>query len=182
MNLLQRGAKPRKKKNWEDVAWEADGATVNVEDTQFNREDRGASKAPYAPCPSPDAKWKGLQAVATMPGWNGSMKGVMGCLIAYANYYTGKCCPSEEWMAAKLECDPSTIKRAVASLEATPYLRVEHRSQASAKSQWESNAYIIGWQALIETCHRAFPSTDRGATLHEPGGHFCTAPGGKTAP
>ena len=98
-----------------------DGQYVDVEATQDIRqaemEERGELPVSYAPCPNPDAKWKALIAVGTMPGWNGTMKGVMACLIQCANYYTGKCCPSEEWMAEKLGCDPSTVKRAVSKTE-----------------------------------------------------------------
>jgi hypothetical protein len=52
-------ARPRKKK-WDDVAWETDGETINVEDTKFLREEREEPSIPYAPCPSRDAKWKAL--------------------------------------------------------------------------------------------------------------------------
>ena len=34
----------------------------------------------------------------------GAMPGVITCLIQCANYYSGKCCPSEEWMAARCRC------------------------------------------------------------------------------
>jgi Helix-turn-helix domain len=170
-------AKPKRKlKHEEDVFWESDGQTINVEDTQFIRqaamEERGESPVAYAPGPNPDAKWKAFLAVCTMPGWNGTMKGVMACLIECANYYSGKCCPSEEWMAKQLGCDPSSVKRAVARLK-SKYLSVLHRNEPT-DTKWKSNAYVVGWSALINRCHHVFPWTDRkhrGATLHEQGGN-----------
>jgi hypothetical protein len=55
--------------------------------------DRGEKVPGYAPPPDKEAKWKALTAVGSMPKWNGTMKGVMTCLIQWANYFTGKCCP-----------------------------------------------------------------------------------------
>jgi hypothetical protein len=170
----KRGRKPRLVH--EENAWfECDG-TINIEETQAVRqermEERGEEPVAYAPCPNPDAKWKALLAVCTMPGWNGTMKGVMACLIECANYYSGKCCPSEEWMAKQLGRDPSTVKRAVARLK-SKYLDVVHRNEPTS-GDWKCNAYIVGWTALINRCHKVFPWTDRkhrGAILHDKGGN-----------
>lgn len=104
------------KRDWNETFFDPDGMSVNVEDSQLLREAMGVPKVQYAPCPNPDAKWKALLAVCTMPGWNGTMKGVMACLIECANYYSGKCCPSEEWIARQLGCDQSSVKRAVKDL------------------------------------------------------------------
>jgi hypothetical protein len=131
---------------------------------------RRERKVPYAPCPNPDAKWKALLAISTMPEWNGTMKGVMACLIECANYYSGKCYPGEEWIADKLKCDRTSVTRAVARLK-SKYLSVLHRNEPT-DTKWKSNAYVVGSAALINRCHAAFPWTDRkhrGATLHEPG-------------
>jgi hypothetical protein len=172
---LRRGRK-QKLRHDEDVFWGHDGTYLDIEGTQDARqaamEERGELPVPYAPCPNPDAKWKALLAVCTMPGWNGTMKGVMACLIECANYYTGKCCPSEEWMSKRLGCDPSTVKRAVAKLKSR-YLAVHHRNEPTDR-EWKANAYVIGWTALINRCHHMFPWTDRkhrGATLHQQGGN-----------
>jgi hypothetical protein len=164
------------------VFWGHDGQYIEIEGTQSIRqaamEERGESPVAYAPCPNPDAKWKALLAVCTMPGWNGTMKGVMACLIECANYYSGKCCPSEEWMAKQLGCNPVSVKRAVRRLKSR-YLAVHHRNEPT-DSQWKANAYVIGWTALINRCHKVFPWTDRkhrGSTLHEPGGNVAPRPG-----
>ena len=170
----------QRKAKWNNVVWEPDGQTVTVEDTQFMRAERGVPKIPYAPCPTPDAKWKALLGVCAMPKWNGAMKGVMACLIECANYYTGKCCPSEAWMAQRLQCDPSTVKRAVARLAKTRFLKVHHRSQPSANGEWQANGYVIGWSALMDACHHAFPWTaQRGAKIRVGGGNIAQEAGAK---
>jgi len=161
----------RSKWNDEAIEWETGSGEFNREATIENREEE--PRTPYAPCPNPDAKWKALLAVCTMPGWNGTMKGVMACLIECANYYSGKCCPSEEWMAKQLGCDQSSVKRAVKKLK-SKYLSVLQRNEPT-DTKWKSNAYVIGWTALINRCHAVFPWTDRkhrGATLHEQGGNI----------
>jgi len=165
-----------KMRHEEDVFWGHDDTYVEIEGTQDlrerNREERGEAAVAYAPCPNPDAKWKALLAVCAMPGWNGTMKGVMACLIECANFYSGKCCPSEEWIAAQLGCDPCSVKRAIKRLK-SKYLMVLHRNLPT-DTKWKSNAYLIGWTALINRCHHVFPWTDRkhrGATLHEQGGN-----------
>jgi hypothetical protein len=163
--------KRNKLRHEEDVYCESDGQTINVELTQELRRE-GEDQVGYAPPPNEDAKWKALVAVGTMPGWNGTMKGVMTCLIQCANFYSGKACPSEDWMAKRLGCDPSSVKRAVRKLK-SKYLAVIHRNEPTG-SDWKSNAYIIGWTALTNRCHEVFPWTDRkhrGATLHAPGGN-----------
>jgi hypothetical protein len=162
--------KRNKLRHEEDVYWESDGQAINVELTQELRRECEDQVA-YAPPPNEDAKWKALVAVGTMPGWNGTMKGVMTCLIQCANFYSGKACPSEDWMAKRLGCDPSSVKRAVRKLK-SKYLAVIHRNEPTG-SDWKSNAYIIGWTALTNR-HEVFPWTDRkhrGATLHSPGGN-----------
>ena len=157
------GKRARKPKmgHEENVFCGHDGTYIDIEATQdirqWEMEETGESPVPYAPCPNPDAKWKALIAVCTMPGWNGTMKGVMACLIQCANYYSGKCCPSEEWMAERLGCDPSTVKRAVARLK-SKYLSVQHRNEPT-DTKWKSNAYVVGWSALINRCHAVFPLT-----------------------
>jgi hypothetical protein len=164
----------KRKQDYSEAAFDHEGdfdLEAMIEDREFDREQRGEPRTPYAPCPHPDAKWKALLAVCTMPGWNGTMKGVMACLIECANYYSGKCCPSEEWMARRLGCDPSSIKRAVRRLKSR-YPAVTHRNEPTS-GEWKSNAYVLGWTALINRCHEMFPWTDRkhrGATLHVPGG------------
>lgn len=160
------------KRDWNETFFDPDGMSVNVEDSQLLREAMGVPKVQYAPCPNPDAKWKALLAVCTMPGWNGTMKGVMACLIECANYYSGKCCPSEEWIARQLGCDQSSVKRAVKRLK-SKYLMVLHRNLPT-DTKWKANAYVIGWTALINRCHHVFPWTNRkhrGATSHEQGGN-----------
>jgi hypothetical protein len=150
----------QRKAKWDDVVWEPDGQTVNVEDTQFMRVESGEPKVPYLPCPSPDAKWKALLAVATMPGWNGTMKGVMACLISCANYYSGKCCPSQKWIAKKLECTERAVSKGIDKLKELPCLRVLARNEPGS-GEWDCNGYIIGWRYLIERCHLTFPETRR---------------------
>ena len=85
--------------------------------------------------PSRDAKWKALLAIATMPGWNGTMKGVMACLISCANYYSGKCCPSQKWIAKKLECGERAVSKAVDKLKKLPCLQVLARNEPGS-GEW----------------------------------------------
>jgi hypothetical protein len=131
-------------------------------DIEFTAELRDPSTVPYAPPPTEDAKWKASAAVGVMPKWNGTMKGVMTCLIQCANQRSGKCCPSEEWMAGKLKCTRRAIGKAISRIEKEfpKYLAVYHRSEPGA-AKWECNGYVIGWKALINRCHGAFPWTDR---------------------
>jgi hypothetical protein len=150
----------QRKTKWDDVVWEPDGQTVNLEDTQFMRAECAPAKIPYAPCPSRDAKWKALLAIATMPGWNGTMKGVMACLISCAPYYSGKCCPSQSWIAKKLECTERAVSKAIDKLKKLPCLQVLARNEPG-NGEWNCNGYVIGWRHLIERCHVTFPETRR---------------------
>jgi hypothetical protein len=64
-------------------------------------------------------------------------------------------------MAEKLECTDRAVREAVSRIEKKfpKFLQVYHRSQPG-RSEWKANAYVIGWQALINRCHVAFPWTD----------------------
>ena len=69
---MGKGGRKNKMRHEEDVFWGHEGTYVDIEGTQdirqFAMEERGESPVPYAPCPNPDAKWKALIAVCTMPG------------------------------------------------------------------------------------------------------------------
>lgn len=143
-------------KREEELLFDHTGAV----DVEAMRDEREPSDIPYAPPPDQDAKWKALAAVGAMPKWNGTMKGVMTCVIQCANYYSGKSCPSEEWIAGRLHCTDRAVRKALANIEKKfpKFLLVHHRSEPG-RSEWKANAYVIGWSALIHACHAAFPWT-----------------------
>jgi len=150
----------------EELLFDHDGQ-ISIEDMQ---DERGPCEVPYSAPPNENAKWKALVAIGAMPKWNGTMKGVMTCLIQCSNYYSGKTCPSEEWMAERLDCTDRAVRKAICTLEKRfpKFLQVHHRSEPG-RSAWKANGYVIGWKALINRCHAAFPWTD--VTLASPRRH-----------
>jgi hypothetical protein len=125
-------------RKWDDVAWESDGASVNVEDTQSLRDENG-NRLPNNPPPGP--KWKAKKALARLH-LNGAEYVVLACLIDRANQQTGLCYPSEEFIAG-WTCRPKrTVERAIASLRGTRLIQVIDRGTTS-------NRYVINWRPLF---------------------------------
>ena len=66
-----------------------------IDSLMMQRDDRGEKVPGYAPPPDKEAKWKALTAVGSMPKWNGTMKGVMTCLIAMGQLLHGEMLPHD---------------------------------------------------------------------------------------
>jgi hypothetical protein len=138
----------------EELRFDPEGK-FSVEAMQMWRE---PSDVPYDPPPNSDAKWKAMVAVGVMPKWSGTMKGVMVCLIQCANSHSGKCCPSEKWIAQKLGCTDRAVRKAISRIkEDHPELLVVYHRSQPGRSEWKANGYILGWEALIAEHAAAFP-------------------------
>jgi len=77
-----------------EVAWEADGATVNIEDTLFLRQETWA-RTQYT-APKQDQKWRARDLVdihwelVSVPTPSPSYNRIMSCIIGHANPTTGR--------------------------------------------------------------------------------------------
>ena len=124
---------------WKDTAWEADGETINIEETQFLREESDGERLPDN-APS-EKKWKAAKALYRLK-LSGTEHQVLGCLIDLANSKTGLCYPSEEYISGWIDRPLRSVQRAISSLRRKKLIEVVWRSQTS-------NRYFINWQRLF---------------------------------
>jgi hypothetical protein len=129
-----------KRGKWEDVAWETDGETISVEDTQYLQQEKGDDRLPDNPPPGP--KWKAKKALCRM-NLNGAEYVVFACLIDRANGKTGLCYPSEEFIAGWTSRLKRTVRRAIDTLKSKRLIMVIDRGTTS-------NRYVIQWRPLFE--------------------------------
>jgi len=98
-----------------EVAWEADGATVNIEDTLFLRQETGA-RTQYT-APKQDQKWRARDLVdihwelVSVPTPSPSYNRIMSCIIGHANPTSGRC--ETKLIAAETGYCVKTVSRAI---------------------------------------------------------------------
>ena len=119
-----RAGKKRKLRHEEDVYWECDGQTINIEDTQSIRHERGEQPTQYdAP---KDRKWKARNLVTVH--WNilnyrcpyPSMVHIFACLIDHANINTGRCDASQKVMAIETGFHVNTVRKVLGGSRRKP--------------------------------------------------------------
>jgi hypothetical protein len=120
----------------ENVYFESDGQSINVEDTQSIRD-----RAPLPNNPPPGPKWQAKQGLCRL-NLNGAEYAVLACLIDRASLAKGACYPSQEFICGWTFRPERTVKRAVAGLRTRKLVRVVDRGTAS-------NAYHINWQPIF---------------------------------
>jgi hypothetical protein len=76
-------------------------------------------------------------------------------LLAHYSHETKKCYPSVEWLAEALHASERNVKRAIKQLEATGWIYIKHRFQAS-------NLYTFNWDRAV-TIDLNNPKKDRSA-------------------
>jgi hypothetical protein len=137
-----------KMRHEEDVYWESDGQTINVEDTQ---ELRWPNPLPDNRPPGP--KWQAKQGMARLP-LNGAEYAVLACLIDRASKRKGACYPSQEFISGWTFRPLRTVERAIATLNERGVIRSIQRGTTS-------NAYIINWPPLF-AAYRKMKAMERG--------------------
>jgi hypothetical protein len=122
-----------KMRHEEDVFWESDGQTINIEDTQFVRqarmEERGESKPEFV-APDVEKKWRCRDLLDIH--WNlanikcpESFNRILSCIIGHANPYTGTCYPRQTIIAIETGYSVDTVKRAVKWWKKQGFLKTE---------------------------------------------------------
>jgi hypothetical protein len=138
----KRGRKS-KMRHEEDVFWESDGQSINIEDTQFVRqermEERGEKPTQYE-APGEGNKMRALYALGLMDLSNGA-KAIGTALIWHANSAKGRCDPGMQRLAYETTRCRRTVINAISELRRKGVLRKQRRGQAT-------NAYHINWQSL----------------------------------
>jgi hypothetical protein len=150
----------------ENVYFESDGYSVNVEETQALRRESGWTPRNLPTNPPPkrvgkvDPKTIALSAVSDLIDC-GSWKhaAVLRFYIDSANRGTGNCWPSEETVAKKLRLmSTKAVSRAntwwrrhgyEVNGEVLPFLTVAQKGRRRPDGTRESNAYHVGWLPLI---------------------------------
>jgi hypothetical protein len=118
------------------------------------RDERISRNVPPNP-PPPAAQPRWLDRINCGSWLN---QAVMQYLIDCANRKNGACYPSNETIAEAVRCSLSTVKRAMRFWRRNghrvhgitiPFLRIALYGRSKRDGTKESNAYHIGWQALI---------------------------------
>jgi hypothetical protein len=143
----KRGRKS-KMRHEEDVFWESDGQSINIEDTQFVRqermEERGERKPEFV-APGAEQKWRARNLVDIHWGLTGiktpseSYNRIFSCIIDHANPHTGICYPSQSIIAIETGYSVKTVKRAIAWWKEQGFLVTEDRGLGHALAyhpQW----------------------------------------------
>ena len=127
---------------WDNIAWESDGETVNVEETQFLREEE-SPRPPNNPPPGP--KWQAKEGLQRLR-LNGTSSAIMWLLIDHANSKTGLCYPSQPRLAAILDVPLRTVENNISSLSKGGLVRIVYRMDERGAT---SNLYLINWPLLF---------------------------------
>jgi biotin operon repressor len=143
----KRGRKS-KMRHEEDVFWESDGQSINIEDTQFVRQERmekrGESKPEFV-APGAEKKWRARDLLDIH--WNlanikcpESFNRVLSCIIDHANPHNGLCYPSQAIIAIETGVSVDTVKRAIKWWKKQGFLVTESRGLGHALAyhpQWD---------------------------------------------
>jgi hypothetical protein len=123
-----------KMRHEEDVFWESDGQSINIEDTQFVRqermEERGESKPEFV-APGAEQKWRARNlvdihwALTAIKTPSESYNRVLSCIIDHANPHNGLCYPSQSIIAIETGYSVKTVKRAVNWWKEQGFLKTE---------------------------------------------------------
>jgi Helix-turn-helix domain len=145
----------------EELLFDHEG-NVDVEAMRDERISRNVP--PNPPPPAAQPRWLDGKAIARLAvsdcincgSWLN--QAVMQYLIDCANRKNGACYPSNETIAEAVRCSLSTVKRAMRFWRRNghrvhgitiPFLRIALYGRSKRDGTKESNAYHIGWQALI---------------------------------
>lgn len=106
--------------------------------------DRAGNRSPEKTKPkravSEGKFWQVCMGICFLP-ITGNDKAVLACLVEHGNKKTGRCFPSVKTIARKLSLDERTVKRSLANLRLTPYVKSQRRMRSS-------NLYSIQWDAI----------------------------------
>ena len=95
--------------------------------------------------PPPGPKWQAKAGVHLLR-LNGAESAILFCMIDHANGKTGLCYPSQPTLARVLNIPESTVRKAIASLNARGLVESLERFDARGRT---SNAYLIAWAPLF---------------------------------
>jgi Helix-turn-helix domain len=155
--------RPRKMRHEEEVFWESDGVSINIEDTQFVRqarmEERGESKPEFV-APGAEQKWRARNlvdihwALTAIKIPSESYNRILSCIIDHANPHNGLCYPSQSIIAIETGCSVETVKRAIKWWKKQGFLKTESRGLGHALAyhpQWDLlESFWLGVTSDIE--------------------------------
>jgi hypothetical protein len=174
------GKRPRKMRHEEEVFWESDGLSINIEDTQAVRqermEERGESKPEFV-APGAEQKWRARNLVdfhwkiTAIEVPSESYNSIFSCIIDHANPGDGLCYPSQSIIAIETGYSVDTVQRAIGWWEKHRFLKIESRGLGRALAyhpQWDLlEEFWIGVTSDIEDQKASYRTKGRYGEPHQ---------------